>query len=430
MALSLNRIAVVISFVGFLFFLCGRVFAEVGVFLGNHVFYISSYPSTSKMMFSGVRIWANEGTTWRAIQPSPGVFNFSALDAHVDTAQAKGFDVMLTLGQTPEWASARPDEKANLGLGAAAEPRDMSFWESYVRELARRYKGRVSAYEIMNEPRIPEAVRPFSPGFFSGKAEALALMTKIAAESIRSIDPQAKIVCPAMDDGDLGVKRLSRFLDTGAGRYCDVIGFHFYLKTNTINELRDLIIQVKKVMAKHGVDNKQLWNTEGGILVSESGFNVKPVGKTGAFSKVFDGEEAARFAARYIITSHSLGVERTYWFAYDSSSMGSLTPNKKLGKLNTLGKALQEINAWLSTRTLQACVGGAASQDCRVITQEGKWVGDVYWGAGNAANYWQDKGYRKILMLNGSKVDLGSLPGANQRAVFPSQTDEPIFLAR
>jgi hypothetical protein len=398
------------------------------VFLGNHVFYAPSYASTSKSMFSGVRLWASQGTTWRDIQPTADEFNFSALDAHVNSASAKGFEIVLTLGQTPRWASSRPNEGGNMGMGAAAEPREMSAWAKYVFAVVSRYQGRIAAYEVMNEPRVPEAVAPWSPGFFSGSAGKLVEMTRITRDVVRSIDPKAKIICPSMDGAEHGLKRLAVFLAEGGGEYCDVIGFHLYLSTLRLPELRHLIGRIQQIMVKYGVGDKPLWNTETGILVAESGNDVKPKGNEGAFSRVFDGPEAARFAGRYIITSHALGVQRTYWFAHDCTACGSLTPNKKQGRLNALGIALQELNGWLADRTLQACSIQAETLECRVVTTTGEWVGTVYWGEIHQDSKWSALGFRQVRRLDGTTVVFGEPARSAPRT--REQVDEPVFVTR
>lgn len=395
-------------------------------YLGQHIFYLPSYAAVTNEMFSGVRIWANEGTTWAQIESVPGKFDFSKFDLHVSQAKSKGFDIIHTLGQTPAWASARPDEKGNTGLGAAAEPADMKDWAHYVHEVAQHYKGVISGYEIMNEPRIPEAFKLWSPGFFSGSSSALATMTRIAAEEIKKVDPSARVICPSMDGGEQGLKRLDYFLSTGAGKYCDVIGAHFYLKTITISELRKLITGTKALMAKHGLQNLPLWDTEAGVLIAEAGNNLKAKESSGALSKVFNGLDASRFAAQFLVVSQMLGVERTYWFAHDSSSMGSTIPEKSLNQLNSFGKALGLINSWLSGRTLEDCENIPTGLNCRIISR-GSWVGNVYWGEGKSPGTWKSLGFKSIHFLN---LESLSLEAADVASLFPRNPDDVIFLSR
>ncbi len=398
----------------------------VPFFLGQHLFYIPSYAGSSAEMFSGVRIWGNEGTTWAQVETVQGTFDFSKFDQHVAQAQAKDFEIIHTLGQTPGWASARPDEKGNMGLGAAAEPANIQHWANYVRTLAQRYKGRISAYEIMNEPRIPEAGKIWSPGFFSGTASTLASMTQIAAAEIKRVDPAAQVICPAMDGGAVGLKRLDYFLATGAGQYCDVIGFHFYLPTLGIQELRTLIQGAKALMAKHGLQNRPLWDTETGILIEDSGYNLKPKERTGPFSKVFDSAAAGRFAAQFLVVSHTLGVQRTYWFAHDASSSGSTVADKRLNQLNPFGKSLTLINHWLSGNTLEECEETSTSMNCRILNR-GVWIGNVYWGKGKSPETWKKLGFKSIQFLNSEILNLDI---ANVDTYFPRIPEDVVFLAR
>lgn len=395
-------------------------------FLGQHVFYLSTYGGITSDMFSGVRIWVAERTTWAQIEPERDRFDFSVFDRHVAEARRRDLDVIHTLGQTPRWAAARPDEPGNMGPGAASEPAEMSDWARYVHTVASRYKGAISAYEIMNEPRVPDAVKAWSPGFFSGSSTVLANMTRIAAVEIKQVDPSAKIICPSMDGSELGLRRLDKYLSTGAGKYCDVIGFHYYLRTLDIGELRMLIRRTKEIMARHGLGDLPLWNTETGILVKDSGYNLKPKSSLGALSKLFDSKEAARFAARFLLVSHAYGVERTYWFAHDSSSMGSTLADKRLNRLNGLGKALTRLNGWLSGRSFHHCRDAGMEIECRVLDR-GKWIGNIYSGPTKSARHWRRMDFQSMHFLDGDAVQLNTM---GPDTPLPGTPDDVVFLAR
>lgn len=399
--------------------------ASSAFFLGQHMLYTNSYRNLSKSMFSGVRIWGAEGTMWSQIEPTAGKYDFTKFDQQVAGAKAIGFEVIHTLGQTPRWASARPDELGVTGLGAAAEPVNMENWRRYVSTVARRYKGKISAYEVMNEPRIPEAIKIWSPGFFSGTSASLATMTKIASEEVKKVDPTARIICPSMDGDVQGIKRLDKFLATGAGKYCDVIGFHYYLRTLTIAELRSLIADTKTVMAKYGMQQKPLWDTESGVLVAEAGYNLVPRETSGALSKMFGSGEAARFAAQFLVVSQALGVQRTYWFAHDTSWMGSTVSNKNLNQLNPFGKSLLLMNNWFGGRTF-SCLDSITGMDCRLY-QANKWVGDVYWGTGRTVALWKKLGFKSLQFLNGETV---ALDKADPALVYPRIENDVIFVFR
>jgi len=394
------------------------------VFIGQHFLYNRTFNGLQGEPFNGLRIWGAEGTAWFEIEPEKGKFDFHRFDSHVAEAKSRGFDVIHTLGQTPRWASARPDEKGNFGPGSAAEPADMADWSQYIRTVATRFKGRISAYEVMNEPRIAEAVKPWSPGFFSGSAAKLAELTKIAAFEIKKADPAAKVVCPAMDGVD-GLKRLDYFLGTGAGNYCDVIGYHYYLRSHTIKELRYLIAETHRIKARHNLAHVPIWDTETGVLVAESGYNLKPKSTNGPLSRVFTSDDAARLAAQVLVVSHILGVQRTYWFAHDSSSMGSTDKNKRLNKLNQFGQSLATLKNWLSGRRLSDCVETERDVFCEVYDQNYK-VGAISWGLSREASQWLKAGYSRVEELNGQPADLES---SAPTALIPSRANDVIFLA-
>jgi hypothetical protein len=394
------------------------------VFLGQHVLYNRTFASLPAHAFDGLRIWGAEGSTWAELEPRAGEFDFVRLDAHVAAAAARGMELMYTLGQTPRWASARPDEKGAKGMGAAAEPARMDIWARYVRTVAERYKGRIAAYEIMNEPRVPEAVRPWSPGFFSGSAAILAQMTRIAAAEVRKADPAAKLVCPSMDGGADGLKRLDYFLGTGAGGACDVIGFHYYLPHHSIDELRELVEGTLRIKARHGLARLPLWDTETGLLIADAGDGLAPRAAKGPLSRMFGGAEAARLAAKLVVVSHQLGVERTYWFAYDSSWMGSTVADKRLNRLNAFGQSMAVLRRWLSGNQLRNCAGPDGGMACEVRGRKGK-LGTIYWGGGRSADEWRRSGYAAVEFLDGGVVRLDASEGA---AIIPKTSDEVVFL--
>lgn len=394
-------------------------------FLGQHILYNGSYLGLDGNLFEGLRIWGAQGTTWAAIEPVKGRFDFGKFDQHVAAAEGLQLNLIHTLGQTPQWASSRPSEQGNTGMGAASEPQNIQDWALYVRTVVQRYRGRISAYEVMNEPRIPEAIKPWSPGFFSGSAEKLAEMTRVAAMEIRMADPAAKVVCPSMD-GEDGLKRLDYFLSTGAGEHCDVIGFHYYLRTYSITDLRSMIGQTRSILVRHGLGHLPIWNTETGVLISDAGYGLKPIDKVGPLSRMFQSDDAARFATQVLVVSHSLGIERNYWFAHDSSWMGSTTADKRQNQLNPFGKSLALVNSWLNGRFLKQCIQSGTGFECEVHDAQDR-IGNIYWGNGKTSEEWARQGFTSVQYLNGKRADLAQLDPTMQ---IPFTTNDVIFLSR
>lgn len=410
--------------------LSSEVFANNVFFFGQHVFYPDSYRPIANKQFDGIRIWGNPKTLWRDIEPRQGVYDFSTLDQHVALAEERGMDIMYTLGQTPVWSSARPNELGNFGYGAAAEPVNMQDWLDYVGKVAQRYRGRISAYEVMNEPRIGEAIKMYSPGFFSGTTEQLVRMTELAAQAVHTADPRALVVCPAMDGSDLGIKRLEYFLAQGGGKDCDVIGFHFYLKTGSVNEFTSLLSQIRQLLLRYNLQNKPIWNTEMGVLVGSSGNQVRSGAAGSALAKVYSDDEASSLMLKVQVASSNGGVARTYWFAHDSSSMGSTLPNKKIGQLNGLGIAYENAKEWFSHgRKIRGCSLSESQANCAVY-EGNELVGRVLWGIPLEPVSWlaANPGLVKVHLFNGLTLNMRTSNASSLGAVTRNFAD-PVFIS-
>lgn len=84
------------------------------------------------------------------------------IDRFVSRARAHGIRVLFTVMSSPCWASTAP-ESLRQDCAGAWWNRDVQYWaphdvDSYARAvnfLARRYRGRVAAWEIWNEPDLP-----------------------------------------------------------------------------------------------------------------------------------------------------------------------------------------------------------------------------------------------------------------------------------
>jgi endo-1,4-beta-mannosidase len=166
------------------------------------------------------RLW-DARVTWPEIEPQKGKWRFATLDKSVAIAREHNAKVVLTLGFTPHWASARPQEFVGYNPGWAAEPADFKDWRVFVRTVATRYKGRIHIYEIWNEPNLTKI-------YWTGSTEQMIALGREADQIIKSIDPSAILVSPSATSDD-GLKWLSEFLSKGGRQYVDVIGYHFYV---------------------------------------------------------------------------------------------------------------------------------------------------------------------------------------------------------
>lgn len=116
----------------------------------------------------------------------------------------------------------------------------------------------------------------------------------MAAETIHSIDPLAKIITPSFSGQNQGMKRLAAYLSAGGGRYADVIGFHFYQVSRISPEdLPSFVRQVRDVTKRFGMEAKPIWNTESGLTDS-----TRKLRSCSAFGAKRDGLTKYRLAGR------------------------------------------------------------------------------------------------------------------------------------
>jgi arabinogalactan endo-1,4-beta-galactosidase len=140
--------------------------------------------------------WIRQELPWEQIEPVArgqttdpkfGGSTWANFDDIVDRAGANGMNVLLRLDTSPRWALP-PD--AQDGLSPPIDDND--YW-NFVSQVVTRYRSRVAAYQIWNEPNLTSewGRRPPDP-------IAYARLLRGASERIHSVDPQAKVVMAAL----------------------------------------------------------------------------------------------------------------------------------------------------------------------------------------------------------------------------------------
>lgn len=294
-------------------------------FFGLHIHRATSTTPWPTAAFGTWRLW-DTYTAWPWLEGRKGVWNFSNLDKIMDLAKKHQVEVILPLGLSPSWASARPTESSAYAPGSAAEPANIEDWKNYVRTVVSRYGDQVNFYEIWNEPNLVE--------HYSGTIDNLILLEKEAANIIRDLDPTARIVAPS-PVGAHGVQWFDKFLAKGGGDYIDIIGFHFYTGNRPPEYMVSLISSVKQLMTKYNVADKPLWNTEAGWFIKNSNSTVpgNPIAET----------DASAYLVRAFVLNWLSGVERYCYYAWDNGLLGLTESDGKTLKepAHTYGRLIE-----------------------------------------------------------------------------------------
>jgi hypothetical protein len=294
-----------------------------------------------KSTVGAVRLW-DSGTLWSEIAIQPGQWKYDRIDAYVEQATKHHADILYTLGGTPRWASARPEEKCPYGMGCAAEPVKMAHWEEYVRRVVQRYRGRIKAYELWNEPKFSDIPRDRnSAGFYTGSIASMVEMARIARKVLDENDPAALLSTPGFVNGP---DRLELFLAAGGKKYVQAISYHLYAADS--DRFVSQIIEVRNIMKRQGLENLPLWNTETGVEVKPPGSFIP------ADAQALTYIEAADQFAQFLVLGAAAGVEHFYHYAWD---------NERSGMMNRLGEALpnqfafDKVQAWLLDAKMLGC---------------------------------------------------------------------------
>jgi hypothetical protein len=196
----------------------------------------------------------------------------SRLDRLVDEASARGLRLLLTLSDSPCWASSAPSRLKADCSGAWWDrgvqryaPVAVQDYADAMAFLVDRYGAGVYAWETWNEPNSPDYFVSADP---AGDYTALV---KATYRTIKAADPRAHLVAGAVMQSDY--EFVERLYAAGIKGAFDALSIHPYCEDRSPldpwidDDVRLSFIRgvpaVREAMLRHG-DAKPLWLTEFG----------------------------------------------------------------------------------------------------------------------------------------------------------------------
>ena len=174
-----------------------------------------TYPSwASSVAQAGVK-WVRLFPQWNDIEPSPGVFNFSSIDAITDAAAANHQYVSGMLYYDAAWVNA------NLGTFPTS---NLAAWSDYVSAVVAHTAGKVEHWEVWNEPQT------FAP---SGTPQDYAKIVVSAYNAATAVDPNVRI---GLDVASVDVNYLKQAIQAGAADHFDYVTVHPYETLGNIDQ--------------------------------------------------------------------------------------------------------------------------------------------------------------------------------------------------
>lgn len=253
---------------------------------------------------------------WFRFQPSPSGLDNSIIQAYDDLlkdAAATNIDTLGVLLGAPAWAEDPayprcPDGNPDHCRSFYYMPRNLNlpwddpnnYWGRFVNQIVSRYKNRVHAWEIWNEPNLDE--------FWYKPPAEYARLLQVAWQAAKAADPNAIIVLGGIYRGEK-IERIDAIFKTlraidpaGANSFFhDVIGFHLYDGGHC--SVFDEIQYLRTFFWRPNVGDKPLWITESGIRVRE----------TPDAGYATPAESASFFITNYAYALAS-GAQRYYYF--------------------------------------------------------------------------------------------------------------------
>jgi len=257
-------------------------------------------------------------TKWTAVQPERDVWLFP--DEYVDKFINAGLGIMGDFDRTPRWAARNPSNyRAETdALDCKADlPNDWPAWEEYVRQMVHRYKGKITYWEVWNEPDIVF----LNPPAGMTNAEAYLQLLEHTTPIIKKENPEAKVVAsPAYVLKKRGSPEgyqpdfVERLIEAGGLKYIDIFAIHHYLgygerlfdKPEKYQEKLGTIRTAMKAAGKSPV----LWDSEWGIInFTLSTRNIDLPSNNG-----MTGEQAAGESVVWSVGQLAAGLEKIFWY--------------------------------------------------------------------------------------------------------------------
>ena len=166
--------------------------------------------------------WVKQRFEWRNIEAKgKGQFEWNEPDRLVDAIGQRGLKIIARLDNQPQWASS------SVQWPGTGPPDRLSDWTDFLQALASRYRGRIQAYEVWNEPNLARE-------WGDKKPDARAYMDMLTAsyQTLRAADPQALVVTaglsPTTDTANAipDVEYLRAMYQNGLRGSYDVLGVH------------------------------------------------------------------------------------------------------------------------------------------------------------------------------------------------------------
>ncbi|MEE8392553.1 MAG: cellulase family glycosylhydrolase [Anaerolineae bacterium] len=240
--------------------------------------------------------WVKQHVGWRDIEGiAKGHYDWYFTDRIVADAEQFGLNVLFRVDRQPLWALASEETRTS----PVENPQD---YGDFCHALANRYRGRVQAYQVWNEPNLTREWQDLPPD----PAKYVELL-RACYIGIKTADPDALVISAGLSPTGSGppdampdIEYLIGMYEAGAASYFDLLGVHapgfLYppeISPEEVAEKHDgyrffcfrHVEDARDVMLRYGDEDKQ-------IAVLEMGWTTDPVHPGYAWFAVTEEQKA------------------------------------------------------------------------------------------------------------------------------------------
>jgi len=243
---------------------------------------IEEYPLLNVMQ----PVWVRKVFNWSQIERQKDNFDFSFFDNFVNNAKTNDKKVLACLAYSTPWINNGKD------IDYIARE-DFKYFINYVEVTVKRYKGKVDAWEIWNEPNWL---------FWKGTDKEFFELSRLTADKIREVDPDAYIVGGSFQR--LPYNFITNMKLAGALEKLDALSFHPY-DINPKGAIR-LLDNFFKLASR--------LNFKGDIWISEIGYPT-----SGWYPSTVSLKKMPSYVIKTIAPAAARGARVIIWYDFNDS---------------------------------------------------------------------------------------------------------------
>ncbi|HAI13499.1 MAG TPA: hypothetical protein DCM28_17460 [Phycisphaerales bacterium] len=338
----------------------------------------------------------------------------------IDWAIDSGRDMLVCVQSVPmsDWArvSAYPHMRVTPWGKIGGQPNDQRY-RNFLREVARRYRGKVQTWEIENEPNAGN----HTPADRIGDYVAVC---KAVYEEIKAADPDARI---------MGISGTSKFQDfmnevfkLGGAPYMDGVSWHTYTSPDTPDAVDLPAILKQSVDIVHQYKpGAPIWNSETGVYIVlrnevDHAIPAQTVARkvrerdvsfvqNGWMGAAFDEWQGGACIVSNAVYNFLAGVEKYVFFGWNPDWPRNTQWQGKRTNFTLLSAAADGTRtpslATLAVATLTTQMQGAIVKGANAVSLEGV-RGGLFEKAngGKLAVIWSPGGKQSVMLKTNSKT--------------------------